>query len=49
MEKDVRIEGIGEPFEPATPSVGPDGRVHLAAWSISIWEVDELPTYAEPI
>jgi beta-galactosidase len=38
-ERQARIEGIGAPFEQATPAADSEGRVRQAPYSVGIWEV----------
>jgi beta-galactosidase len=38
-ERVASIEGIGDPFEPATPAPDAGGRVRLAPYTVGIWEV----------
>jgi beta-galactosidase len=39
QERQARIRGIGAPFEPSTPTAGPEGRVRLGPYSVGVWEV----------
>jgi hypothetical protein len=37
-ERRARIQDIGAPFDPSTPTPGPDGRVPFSPYSVGIWE-----------